>query len=318
MIYVFRRAGSQSARDLSECLPYGRRSQNPERLMGRFNSARDFLVSWGDYLPGVEPPRSLNNQPLTSKLSDAIKLAEAGVKTIEVSRIRPINQPEHGPAPVDPAEELWVATQQQAEAMAELGVQLPVNARGQVSRAGLDQFIRHLGMLAQALSVGAPVAPVLPLMEWLGRKNNHVGGDDLLRPQGAPDFYVKKETITTEYRVHSFLGRSLRAGKKTAAPDEGQAVHPWVRSLEGGWKIIYDGVSVKQRHRDLAHAAVRALGLDFGAVDIAERPDGSLFVLEVNRAPGLDGGTIECYAKAITRFTTGEWTRTNQPAREAA
>jgi glutathione synthase/RimK-type ligase-like ATP-grasp enzyme len=54
--------------------------------------------------------------------------------------------------------------------------------------------------------------------------------------------------------------------------------------------------------REIAAAAVTALGLDFGAVDLAQRPDGTLFVLEVNRAPGVEAGTAVAYAQAIQRW----------------
>ena len=144
-----------------------------------------------------------------------------------------------------------------------------------------------------------------PRQGWLGRSSRHVGGSDLLRPPRQPDYWVKKEDIVQEYRVHSFKGHSIRAGVKRVR--DGffeQTAHRWIRSWEAGWRISYDGESVRQRHRDLAHAAVAALKLDFGAVDIGERADGSLLVLEVNRAPGLEGGTIGAYAKAITAWMT--------------
>jgi hypothetical protein len=41
-------------------------------------------------------------------------------------------------------------------------------------------------------------------------------------------------------------------------------------------------------------------------VDIGVRADGSLLVLEVNRAPGLEGGTITRYADAIRKWQNGE------------
>lgn len=139
--------------------------------------------------------------------------------------------------------------------------------------------------------------------EWLGRRLSHIGGRDFFNPPVRPDFWVKKEDIVKEYRVHSFKGRSLRAGVKI--PRVGMEPHPWIRSHEGGWRISYNG-KVRQRHRDLAHAAITALGLDFGAVDIAQRRDKSLFVLEVNRAPGLEGGTLDAYARAVE-----EWANDN-------
>lgn len=133
--------------------------------------------------------------------------------------------------------------------------------------------------------------------EWLPRINNHVGGNDLLLPPDNPDFWTKKFDFVKEFRVHSFLHRSLRAGIK--APREGEAAHPWIRSWDAGWGIKYDGVSSRQKHREIAHAAVETLGLQFGAVDIGEKADGSLVVLECNRAPGIEHGTLDAYTRAV-------------------
>jgi hypothetical protein len=139
---------------------------------------------------------------------------------------------------------------------------------------------------------------------WLPRIANHTGGLDLLHPPRVADFWVKKLDISREFRVHSFAGRSIRAGVKVTRKGFANP-HPWIRSWDGGWRISYDGTSVKQKHRDVAHAAIKALGLDFGAVDIGECKGGALVVLEVNRAPGLEGGTIEAYVEAIKRWRKG-------------
>ena len=48
--------------------------------------------------------------------------------------------------------------------------------------------------------------------------------------------------------------------------------------------------------------AVKALGLDFGAVDIIEDRDGNLFVLEINTANGLEGQTLSLMGNAIRRL----------------
>ena len=139
---------------------------------------------------------------------------------------------------------------------------------------------------------------------WLPRTLNHTGGLDLLTPPERPDFWVKKEEFIHEFRVHSFRGVSIRAGIKS--PRSGfRDPHPWIRSWDGGWCLRYDGKSIKQRHRDVAHAAIAALGLDFGAVDIGQRKDKTLVVLEVNRAPGITGGTVKAYADAIQRWRKG-------------
>ena len=48
--------------------------------------------------------------------------------------------------------------------------------------------------------------------------------------------------------------------------------------------------------------AVKALGLDFGAVDIIEDREGNLFVLETNTAFGIEGSTLELVGEAIRRL----------------
>lgn len=159
---------------------------------------------------------------------------------------------------------------------------------------------------------------------WIGREGDHSRGSDLLQPPGRVDYYVKREEISKEYRVHMFRGLSIRAGQKVPRagfevldPDrtpynkfiaatkewklENKVAHPWIRSYEGGWDMRYDGVT--PAHRTLAKQACEALELDFGAVDIGERPNGSLFVLEVNRAPALDeGDTVGVYVGAVQKW----------------
>jgi hypothetical protein len=145
--------------------------------------------------------------------------------------------------------------------------------------------------------------------EWLGRRNNHVGGADLLAVPAQPDYYSRKENIVEEYRIHMFLGKSIRAGKKekqATRPDGRTPAHPWIRSFDAGWKINYQGFKSNEAMRDLANKALKALKLDFGAVDLGKLADGSYIVLEVNRAPGVEGGTAETYAKKIIAWSKGE------------
>ena len=144
--------------------------------------------------------------------------------------------------------------------------------------------------------------------EWLCRWFNHVGGNDLLSAERAKkhdghiivEYQVKKENLLKEYRVHYMNGRSIRAGVKV--PREGVPAHPWIRSFDGGWKVKYDGFHSTPVMRRRALKAIQALGLQFCAVDIGEEKDGKLIVLEVNRAPGLEGGTIKAYANAIKEW----------------
>lgn len=304
MIYVYRPASSTSARLLAEALDGIRLKQ--EVNLRRRARVTDKIIMWGAHVPNIQG-MVLNNVPLNNKYEDAIRLRDAGVRTVSVSRTRPA--PVVQPTPIDPLLALWGVAQDQAEAFSQLEPnRLPTTLQG-INELGLA-----LSRVQAAIQIPAPVAPP-PVNdgEWLGRRFNHVGGDDLLTPTSSPDYFSKKESFVNEYRVHSFLGRSIRAGKKvhrtpnSETPFHGTP-HPWVRSYDGGWQISYaDEMGIKQAHRDIAHSAVKTLGLSFGAVDIGQLADGTLVVLEVNRASGVEGGTTTAYARAIRRWIDGEW-----------
>jgi D-alanine-D-alanine ligase-like ATP-grasp enzyme len=74
-----------------------------------------------------------------------------------------------------------------------------------------------------------------------------------------------------------------------------------VRSHDNGYRYICDPDNPPtQRTLDNAVAAVGALGLDFGGVDIAWVEKGDKpYVLEVNTAPGLTDMTGGWYAQAF-------------------
>lgn len=154
--------------------------------------------------------------------------------------------------------------------------------------------------LQQLSSAGIPVpkhSKGLPGQAgWMARKNKHQEANDLLAALPFGDYYVKLEPIEEEYRVHSFRNKTLRLGKKVPRV---VSPHPVFRSWKAGWKLSYAQWNPPDGLRSLAHKAVKALGLDFGAVDIGVKPNGDLVVFEVNTAPGLEGNTINKYADAI-------------------
>lgn len=317
MIYVLRSQVSEGATELARMLggrklrkaDDGRLYLKPRGVGRRYVEllGRDAVVCWGTAQGPLGRTRILNGHILRSKFQDAIRLQQAGVPTIAVSPTRPAAQVR--PAAIDPAIAAFTRCKEMADEFSNLNF---TGGRPAPFVQGVGELHTALGGLFTQLRTPPPVTPPpAPVGEWFGRMNDHVGGNDLLGAIGNPDYWVRKLDIVKEYRVHSFLGRSIRAGKK--APREGYTpggiptLHPWVRSWNGGWRILYDGVSSKTRHRELAHRAVAALGLSFGAVDIGELRDKSLVVLEVNRAPGLDGGTVDVYANAINQWVEGNW-----------
>lgn len=135
---------------------------------------------------------------------------------------------------------------------------------------------------------------------WLARVKNHQGGKDLLSGRKVGDFYTKKEDLVEEYRVHVWKGQSIRLGKKVPREGLKKEPHPWIRSYDGGWKLSYAGWQPPSGVRQAAKAAIEALGLDFGAVDVGVTGEGKVVVLEVNRRPGLEGNTTKIYAAHLT------------------
>lgn len=117
--------------------------------------------------------------------------------------------------------------------------------------------------------------------------------DDL--PTGMP-LYVKYIKKMHEYRIHVMDGEVIDISqKKRKAGFEGR--NNQIRNYANGWIYAREDVILPQEAQEAATAAVTALGLDFGAVDlIYNQKENKYYVLEVNTAPGLVGTTLEKYA----------------------
>lgn len=186
----------------------------------------------------------------------------------------------------------------------------PVNNLDHLAEVVLNGEARS-NKLNQAIRLGTAGIPTITVSlrkegpEWFPRRSSHQQGFDFtnkkLRRGVIPaDFYVKKEDLTDEYRIHIFRTsrdnmRVLRIAHKVPSCDH---PHPWVRSHRLGWKLSYVG-GASDAAKQIARDAVRALQLDFGAVDIGIRRQGDPIVLEVNTCPGLEGGTLEMYVDNI-------------------
>lgn len=292
MVYVYRRQLSTGARELAQALG-GRRFRGRTTPITAVLRPGDVVVCWGETLDPIPGVTIINGGKIRNKFEDALTLQQAGVPTIVANRQRPAAQPV---VDENALRNLYNEAVEQAEEF----VELPYNRQNPVFVQGIAEFRALLTRLEEQLRNPAQARPQ---EEWLPRVFNHVGGTDLLNPPAQADYYVRKENIVEEVRIHSFNGKSLRAGKKQPRVAAGaNGPHPWIRSYDGGWGIVYDGFESNRTQRELAHSAVKALGLTFGAVDLAKKADGSWFVLEVNRAPGLEGNTIGTYATALQSY----------------
>lgn len=111
--------------------------------------------------------------------------------------------------------------------------------------------------------------------------------------------YTKGFPTNREFRVHvvgdnavSVLEKKKRRGTN---PD------PLIRS-HGDWVFCCNNLdSYPEVVKEQAIAAVKALGLDFGGVDIALDCGNNVCVFEVNSAPGLEGTSVRLFAEALKR-----------------
>lgn len=110
--------------------------------------------------------------------------------------------------------------------------------------------------------------------------------------------YKKKKH---EYRVHIYNNDviDITQKKKKSTFDKG-LLNTKVRNYHNGWVYCRSDIYYPADLRVVALAAIEALSLKHGAVDIIwNELENKSFVLEVNTAPGLTGTTIEKYTQAF-------------------
>ena len=110
--------------------------------------------------------------------------------------------------------------------------------------------------------------------------------------------YTVGTRCKNEYRVHVMNGQVIDFVQKKRRHDV--EADNAVRSHNNGWIFAREGVELPDAVKQEALAAVVALDLDFGAVDVGHRTrDDVAFVYEVNTAPGLEGTTLQRYIQAF-------------------
>jgi len=135
---------------------------------------------------------------------------------------------------------------------------------------------------------------------------NSGDGIDVIEPgmemPEAP-LYTKYLKKIDEWRIHIVGDKAIcsqRKARKKEVPDD--QVNWKIRNLAGGFIFAKnEGVEAPEEVVVESKKAIKALGLDFGAVDVVFNRNGA-HVLEVNTAPGLEGTTIEAWADELRNF----------------
>jgi glutathione synthase/RimK-type ligase-like ATP-grasp enzyme len=113
--------------------------------------------------------------------------------------------------------------------------------------------------------------------------------------------YTVKTKHKHEYRVHVFRDTILDVQMKRKR--NGAQGGTGIRNHANGWVYARADIVPSEELLSSSINAVKLLGLDFGAVDIGHRLiDNKFFVFEINTAPGLEGTTLDKYAKAIYNY----------------
>lgn len=145
--------------------------------------------------------------------------------------------------------------------------------------------------------------------------NGHSGEGITVHKQGAdgsvpvlPQNPLYTKAITgqrREWRVHIFKGviTYVQVKRRANGYQENPNYQEDVRNHHTGWIYATENINPSAAVLRNAAAAVAALGLDFGAVDIISRRDDA-WVLEVNTAPGLTGTTLEVFTRNVTEFVS--------------
>ena len=111
--------------------------------------------------------------------------------------------------------------------------------------------------------------------------------------------YTKSVNKDKEYRVHVFNNKVIDYQQKKRKLNYDGPSTSGIRNHSNGWIYARNDIVLDERISTQALAAVSALGLDFGAVDICLSNSGNVFVFEVNTAPGLEGTTLTKYTEAV-------------------
>ena len=147
------------------------------------------------------------------------------------------------------------------------------------------------------------VAATWPTTVARATLTGHSGQGITIHQQGEQlptvPLYTKYMKKTFECRIHVMNGKVIdgQIKKKRANAEETNTL---VRNIHTGWVYCREGYTPAEEAKQLAIAAVAALGLDFGAVDlIYNQYYNQYYILECNTAPGLTGTTLNNYVQEL-------------------
>jgi glutathione synthase/RimK-type ligase-like ATP-grasp enzyme len=259
----------------------------------------DVIINWGnsrraEWMNNLNGARLLNNPEAVALAADKLRTFER-LQEQDVQTVPWTTSPAVAQGMLEQAGKLFVratTTGHSGEGITVLTHQRSASAPATIEAisreletttdVSLREFLEEtLVLLRSGFNSTAPEVPVAPLYT-MGIENHG------------------------EYRVHVFNDEVILYQKKSRpVDDEGNVITAEgadadVRNLASNWVYRVGNLKRLERVEQLAVNAVRALGLDFGAVDIIMDEEGDVYVLEVNTAVGLrNESTLEAYVNAF-------------------
>jgi hypothetical protein len=98
------------------------------------------------------------------------------------------------------------------------------------------------------------------------------------------------------------MDQSIKVSQKHLRTNDEEIRMPWLRNFNNGYVFRKPTTKLPKVARNSAKAAITALNLDFGAVDLIVSDEGRPIILEVNTGPGLIAVGIEKYATKLAEL----------------
>lgn len=124
-----------------------------------------------------------------------------------------------------------------------------------------------------------------------------------------PDFFVERLSCKREFRCHVWSDRVICLQAKVVPPGCQNFIHNYENGCHYTTQMLDRWISgdLRSQIEVISIQTSRALGLDFGAVDLLLTKKDRLYVLEVNTAPGLRSeATYSAYREALRGEMKGE------------
>ena len=179
--------------------------------------------------------------------------------------------------------------------------------------SSINKRVAFIKLKEAGVSVPDFTTERLTAESWLGKHKvvcratltGHEGQGITIHSEGPlplVPMYVKYIPKKKEFRIHVAGGEVIDKQQKVLKQGTSNPNFE-IRNTANGFVFQRQNITVPPDVIEQAVNAVRALGLDFGAVDVIwNESQGRAYVLEVNTAPGLEGSSLDIYATALKKF----------------